>query len=38
MFWPTRHVGLWLEPNYSFVFRNGFSHSVGTTGGVIFGW
>jgi hypothetical protein len=38
MFWPTRHVGLWLEPNYAFVFRNGVSHSVGTTGGVIFGW
>jgi hypothetical protein len=38
MFWPTRHVGLWLEPAYAFVFRDGVSHSVGTTGGVIFGW
>lgn len=38
MFWPTRQVGLWLEPAYAFVFRQGVSHSVGATGGVIFGW
>ena len=38
MFWPSRHVGLWIEPTYSLIFRSGVSHSVGTTGGVIFGW
>ena len=38
MFWPMRHVGLWLEPAYALVFRNEVSHSIGTTGGVIFGW
>ena len=38
MFWPSRHVGLWVEPSYDLVFRDGLSHGVGSTGGVIFGW
>ena len=38
MFWPSRHVGLWVEPSYDFVFHDGLSHGVGSTGGVIFGW
>jgi hypothetical protein len=39
MFWPWgRHVGLWVEPEYDFVFRDGVSHGLGSTGGVLFGW
>lgn len=38
MFWPSRHVGLWVEPSYEFSFRGSVSHSLTTTGGVIFGW
>jgi hypothetical protein len=39
MFWPwQRHVGLWVEPEYDFVFRDGVSHGLGSTGGVLFGW
>jgi hypothetical protein len=38
MFWPWEHIGLWAEPSYVFVFRNGVSHGLGTTGGIIFGW
>jgi hypothetical protein len=38
MFWPSRHLGLWIEPSYELVFRNGREHSVASTGGVIFGW
>ncbi len=39
MFWPwERHVGLWIEPEYDFIFRDGVSHGLGSTGGVLFGW
>jgi hypothetical protein len=38
MFWPSQHIGLWAEPSYDVVFRNGASHGAGSTGGVIFGW
>lgn len=38
MFWPSEHVGLWAEPSYDFVFRDRISHSIGATGGVVFGW
>jgi hypothetical protein len=38
MFWPSKHVGLWIEPSYDAVFRDGISHGLGSTGGVIFGW
>ena len=38
MYWPSQHVGLWMEPSYDFVFRDGVAHGIGTTGGLIFGW
>ena len=38
MFWPSQHVGLWIEPSYDAVFHDGISHGLGSTGGVIFGW
>ena len=38
MYWPSQHIGLWAEPSYDFVFRDGISHGIGTTGGFIFGW
>lgn len=38
MYWPLRHVGLWVEPTYGFLVRGRVSHSLSTTGGVIFGW
>jgi hypothetical protein len=38
MFWPSRHVGLWGEPTYDIVFRDGVSHGLGCTGGGIVGW
>ncbi|MBV9948391.1 MAG: hypothetical protein JOZ69_16185, partial [Myxococcales bacterium] len=38
MFWPWgRRVGLWVEPEYDLVFR-GATSSIGTTGGLLFGW
>lgn len=38
MFWPARHVGLWIEPSYELTVRGGLEHSLAATGGVIFGW
>ncbi|MGD0678273.1 MAG: hypothetical protein ABSC94_22920 [Polyangiaceae bacterium] len=39
MFWPwERHVGLWIEPEYDFIFRDVVSHGLGSTGGLLFGW
>jgi hypothetical protein len=39
MFWPWgRRVGLWVEPAYEIVFRDGVSHGLGGTGGVLVGW
>jgi hypothetical protein len=38
MFWPTQRVGLWVEPSYDLIFRDGLSHGLGSTGGVLFGW
>jgi hypothetical protein len=38
MFWPWRRAGLWIEPAYDFVFRDGVAHSLGSTGGVMLGW
>jgi hypothetical protein len=38
MFWPSRHVGLWVEPTYDLVFRDGVSRGLGCTGGGIVGW
>jgi predicted phosphodiesterase len=33
----THHVGLWIEPEYDFILRDGVSHGLGSTGGVLFG-
>ncbi len=38
MFWPSRHVGLWISPEYDVVFRSGGSSAIGSTGGVLLGW
>ena len=38
MFWPSRHIGLWVEPSYTLLFRDGVSHSLGATGGLLIGW
>ena len=38
MFWPSRHVGLWLEPSYEVTFHDGTSHAIEATGGLIVGW
>jgi hypothetical protein len=39
MFWPWgRRVGLWVEPEYDFIVRDGISHGLGSTGGVLLGW
>ena len=39
MYWPTRHVGLWLQPAYGVVFRgSGSSHGLSSTAGIIAGW
>jgi hypothetical protein len=37
MFWPSPKVGLWIEPGYDFVLRDGVSHGLGGTGGLIVG-
>jgi hypothetical protein len=38
MFWPSRHLGFWVEPSYDLLFEDGLSHGVGATGGLLFGW
>jgi hypothetical protein len=38
MFWPTKHVGLWVDPTYDLVFRDRVSLSFGTTAGPCLGW
>jgi hypothetical protein len=38
MFWPTHHVGSWVEPTYDLIFRDRTSLSFGTTAGRIIGW
>lgn len=38
MFWPTKHVGFWVQPGYDLVFRDRASLGFGTTGGPIVGW
>lgn len=40
MFWPwSAPMGLWVEPSYDAVFRDGgVSHGVGATGGLLCGW
>ncbi len=38
MYWPSRHVGFWVEPSYDMVFHDGVAHGLGSTGGLILGW
>lgn len=38
MFWPTERFGLWIEPSYDLIFRDGLSHGLGSTGGLLIGW
>jgi hypothetical protein len=38
MFWPSTRVGLWIEPSYDFIFRDGISHGLGNAGGLLVGW
>jgi hypothetical protein len=38
MFWPTRRLGLWIEPSYDVVARGGPSQGIGGTGGLLVGW
>ncbi|HEY2905604.1 MAG TPA: hypothetical protein VGJ29_06865, partial [Vicinamibacterales bacterium] len=38
MFWPTRRVGLWIEPSYDLIFSDPVSHGIGSTGGLLAGW
>jgi hypothetical protein len=38
MFWLSKRVGLWIEPSYDFIFRDGVSHGIGSTGGLLIGW
>ena len=38
MFWPTQRFGVWIEPSYDIVARDGVSHGLGATGGWLIGW
>ena len=38
MFWPTRHIGFWVEPSYEVVVRLPASSAFGATSGVTVGW
>jgi hypothetical protein len=38
MFWPTQRFGVWVEPSYDVIARNGVSHGIGSTGGFLVGW
>jgi hypothetical protein len=39
MYWPTKHVGLWLQPSYGVVVHgSGGSAALGSTAGIIAGW
>jgi hypothetical protein len=38
MFWPTQRFGVWIEPSYDLVAREGLSHAIGGTGGLLVGW
>jgi hypothetical protein len=37
-YWPWQRVGFWIEPSYDFIFREGISHGLGSTGGLVLGW
>jgi hypothetical protein len=38
MYWPRRHVGLWLEPAYEIVLSHGIAHALSCTGGPMLGF
>jgi hypothetical protein len=39
MFWPWgRRWGLWVNPEYDLLFKNGASSGLGATAGVLLGW
>jgi len=38
MFWPTQRFGLWVEPSYDLIARDGLSSGIGSTGGLLIGW
>ena len=38
MVWPTQRFGLWVEPSYDVIARDGLSHGTGSTGGLLIGW
>ena len=38
MFWPSQRLGFWIEPSYEIIARNGLSHGIGSTGGLLIGW
>ena len=38
LFWPSKHVGFWIEPAYDLVAKDGLSQSIAVSGGVLIGW
>ena len=38
MWWPTRRVGLWIQPAYDFFLSGRASNSYGATAGPMVGW
>lgn len=38
IFWPSQHVGLWIEPSYDLIFGDVVSQGIGSTGGLLLGW
>jgi hypothetical protein len=38
MFWPSARVGLWVEPTYDCIVRDGISQGLGSTGGLLVRW
>jgi hypothetical protein len=38
MYWPSRHVGVWLEPAYDVTFSRGVTHALSCTGGPMLGF
>jgi hypothetical protein len=38
MFWPSQHVGFWVEPTYGVVSSKPVGSGPGYTASVIFGW
>jgi hypothetical protein len=38
VYWPSRHVGLYVEPSYVLAVRDGLESRFAATSGVLFGW